>query len=165
MSPRTFKSCPDIHILPGHSYFAWTFGFYRNLNVCLDIQILPGHSGFYRFWMSARTFKFCPDIQVLYILNFNSFRMSPRTFGFCKFWMSARTFNFNSYWMSPQTFAFCPDIRFWIIRTECVQFYLNVSIKCITSQILSFHFYYLLHLLVYENNQMTSSMLLVWKKI
>ena len=39
MSPRTFKSCPDIHILPrhstlthfeclpGHSNFAWTFGF------------------------------------------------------------------------------------------------------------------------------------------
>ena len=36
---------PDIQILPRHSYFARTFGFYL-------------------IWMSARTFKSCPDIRV-----------------------------------------------------------------------------------------------------
>ena len=93
MSPRTFKSCPDIHILPrhstlthfkclpGHSNLARTFIFYP------DICILHGHSVSIWIWMSAWTFKSCPDIQV--------FIDSECLPGHSNF---ARTFRFYIFW-------------------------------------------------------------------
>ena len=45
MSPRTFKSCPDIHILP-------------RLSTLTHFKCLPERSNL------AQTFTFCPDIQL-----------------------------------------------------------------------------------------------------